>query len=85
MDACLRGRDAYEPNPKGSAIFEANGRFSVILMRGNLPKYASNNRTQGTATESKATVEGSLAYFGTLTFTSRAVRSRIGPEATKNE
>jgi hypothetical protein len=57
--------DAYEPNAKGSLIFQSNGRFSIILMRGNLPSYASSNRTQGTATEYKATVEGSLAYFGT--------------------
>jgi hypothetical protein len=57
--------DAYEPNAKGSLIFEPNGRFSVILMRGNLPKYASSNRTRGTPAEYKTTVEGSLAYFGT--------------------
>jgi hypothetical protein len=57
--------DAYGPTPKGSLIFEPNGRFSVHLMRHDLPKYASNNRTQGTAGEYKATVEGSLAYFGT--------------------
>jgi len=44
---------------------EANGRFSAILMRADLPKYASNNRVQGTAAEHKSTVEGSLAYFGT--------------------
>jgi Lipocalin-like domain len=57
--------DAYGPNPKGSLIFEANGRFSLQLMRADLPKYASNNRTQGTPAEYKATVEGSLSYFGT--------------------
>ena len=57
--------DAYEPNGNGSLMFENNGRFSIILMRGTLPKYASNNRTQGTSSEYKATVEGSLAYFGT--------------------
>src|ERR1700724_1442570 len=57
--------DAYGPNPKGSLIFEANGRFSLQLMRSDLPKYASNNRTQGTPAEYKATVEGSIAYFGT--------------------
>jgi hypothetical protein len=34
-------------------------------MRHDLPKYASNNRTQGTPAEYKATVEGGLAYFGT--------------------
>lgn len=57
--------DAYGPNPKGSLIFESNGRFSLQLMRSDLPKYASNNRTAGTPAEYKATVEGSLAYFGT--------------------
>jgi hypothetical protein len=57
--------DAFGPNPKGAAIFEANGRFSIMLMRADLPKYASNNRTQATPAEYKATVDGSLAYFGT--------------------
>jgi hypothetical protein len=57
--------DAYGPNPKGSLIFESNGRFSLQLMWGDLAKYASNNRTAGTPAEYKATVEGSLAYFGT--------------------
>jgi hypothetical protein len=57
--------DAFGPNPKGAALFEANGRFSIMLMRADLPKYASNNRTQATPAEYKATVDGSLAYFGT--------------------
>jgi Lipocalin-like domain len=57
--------DAYGPNPKGSLIFEANGRYSLQLMRTDFPKYQSNNRTQGTAAEYRMTVEGSLAHFGT--------------------
>ena len=57
--------DAYGPNPRGSLIFEPNGRFSIQLMKNDLPKYASNNRIQGTPAEYKATVEGSLSYFGT--------------------
>jgi Lipocalin-like domain len=57
--------DAYGPNQKGSLIFEANGRFSLQLMRADLSKYASNNRTQGTPAEYKATAEGSISYFGT--------------------
>src|SRR5258708_496478 len=61
----LTTADAFGPAPKGSIIFEANGRFSAILMRAELPKYTSNNRTQGTPAENKTTVEGSLAYFGT--------------------
>jgi len=57
--------DTYGPNPKGSLIFEANGRYSLQLMRSNLPKYLSNNRTQGTPAEYKLTIEGSLSHFGT--------------------
>src|SRR4051794_34560452 len=57
--------EAYGPSPKGFLIFTPNGRFSLQLMRADLPKYASNNRTQGTPAEYKATVEGSLSYFGT--------------------
>jgi hypothetical protein len=57
--------EAYGSNPKGTSFFDANGRFSIILMRAELPKYASNNRTQATSAEYKATVDGSLAYFGT--------------------
>ena len=57
--------NAYGPNPQGSFTFDTSGHFSAILMKSDLPKYASNNRTQGTAAEYKATVEGSLAYFGT--------------------
>jgi hypothetical protein len=57
--------DAYGPNPKGSLIFEANGRYSLQLMKPNLPKYESNNRTQGSPAEYKITVEGILSHFGT--------------------
>jgi hypothetical protein len=51
--------------PKGLLIFTANGRFSSFFMRTDLPQYASDKRVEGTAAEYKATVEGSLAYFGT--------------------
>src|ERR1700756_6054055 len=57
--------EAFGPNPKGLLIFDPNGRYSLQLMRADLPKYASNNRIQGTPAEYKATVEGSISYFGT--------------------
>jgi Lipocalin-like domain len=63
----LSSAEAFGAAPKGSLILEANGRFSAILMRNDLAKYGSNNRTQGTPAENKATVDGSLAYFGTYT------------------
>ena len=56
--------DAYGPNPKGILIFQANGRYSLQLMKPNLPQYQSNNRTQGSPAEYKITVEGIL-HFGT--------------------
>jgi hypothetical protein len=57
--------DAYGPNRKEAAMFDANGRFSMIFLRGDLPKYAANSRTQAAPAESKVTVDGSLAYFRT--------------------
>ena len=59
--------DFYGPHPQGQATFDPNGRFSIILTRSDLPKFASNNRKTGTPEENKAVVEGSLAYFGTYT------------------
>jgi hypothetical protein len=61
----LVSADAYGPNPKGVLIFDANGHFSSQLMRSDLPKYASNNRAQGTPEEYKATGQGYIGYFGT--------------------
>ena len=46
-------------------IMTPNGRFSVILIRESLPKFASNNRMKGTAEENQAVVQGSLVYYGT--------------------
>jgi len=55
----------FGPNPKGMLIFEANGRYSAMLMSSGRPKFASNNRAKGTPEENKAAVQGSIAFFGT--------------------
>jgi hypothetical protein len=52
-------------NPKGILLLEANGRFAQILLRSDVPKFKSNNRSEGTAEENKAVVEGTTASFGT--------------------
>lgn len=54
-------------NPSGIASFDANGRYVLLTTRTGLPKFASNNRNEGTAEENKAVVEGSIAHFGTYT------------------
>jgi hypothetical protein len=57
--------DYYGPNPMGQETFGADGRFSTILTRSDLPKFVSNNRVEGTPEENKAVVQGSFADFGT--------------------
>ena len=54
----------FGPNPKGLAIYDGNGRFVSILLRPDLPKFASNNAMTGTADENKAVVQGSAAFYG---------------------
>src|SRR5205085_6611917 len=46
-------------------IFEANGQHALIITRSDIPKFASDNRANGTPEENKAAVQGSIAYFGT--------------------
>ena len=50
--------------PKGQLILTADGRYSLILARADLPKVAANARAKGTADENKAIVVGSVASFG---------------------
>ena len=57
--------EPFSPNPRGLAIFESDGRFAIVISRPDLPKFASNNRMQGTPQENEAIVRGSFAFFGT--------------------
>ena len=61
------GSPAWGANPIGLTIYTDNGRYSTQLVRSDLPKFASNNRTQGTPEEYKAVVIGSITSFGTYT------------------
>ena len=58
------GSPVWGANPKGLLIFAANGAYSTIIVRSDVPKFASNNRLQGTAEENKAAVHGAIATFG---------------------
>ena len=59
------GSPTWGANPKGLLIFTDNGRYSSIIVRSDVPKFAANNRVQGTPEENKAAVHGSIATFGT--------------------
>jgi hypothetical protein len=72
MDARLanvRRRGKPEPALRSQSKRHDDGgcqcRFSITVVRSDLPKFASNNRMSGTPDENKAIVQGSIAYFGT--------------------
>ena len=58
------GSPLWGPNPKGLFILTDNGHFSWQIFRSDRPKFALNDRLHATAYEYTATMQGSLAYFG---------------------
>ena len=59
--------EVFGPNPTGNLTFDANGRFSLQLLRADLKKIAANKRDMGTPEENNAIVHGSITYYGTYT------------------
>jgi hypothetical protein len=57
--------DFFGANPHGQLTLDPNGRFSVIITRSDVPKFATKSRDAGTSEENKAAVQASIAYFGT--------------------
>lgn len=57
--------DRWGPNPKGILMFDGNGRYALMIMRSDLPKFAAKTSDQGTADENKAVLKGLIVHFGT--------------------
>jgi len=57
--------DRWGASPKGILMFDGNGRYALMIMRSDLPKFAANTSDQGTADESKAVLKGLIVHFGT--------------------
>ena len=72
-----RKSEPFGPNPNAIITFDANGRFVLVNTRPDLPKFASNNRMQGTAEENKAIVQGSIAYFGTYSVVGKVIVEKV--------
>jgi len=60
-----KSSDRWSANPKGQIIFGADGRYSFMISRPDIPKFAANNPNQGSAEENSAAVRGTIANFGT--------------------
>lgn len=57
--------DPFAKGTQGMLIFDNTGHFSSQTIQSNIPKFASNNRQEGTADEFRAVAQGILSYFGT--------------------
>jgi hypothetical protein len=57
--------ERFGASPKGTFMFDSGGRFAAMLLRPDLPKFASNNAMTGTDEENKAVVQGSTSFYGT--------------------
>jgi hypothetical protein len=59
-----RKTDQFGPHPNGMLVLGSNGRFMLTIIGAALPKFASNNRANGTPEENKAVVSRSIAMIG---------------------
>ena len=57
--------ETFGPDPNGTLMFGSDGRYTLIFLRQDLPKLASNVRQSQTADESRSITKGSIAHFGT--------------------
>jgi hypothetical protein len=58
-------RDIQGPNPKGRLILDNSGHYAVLTFQADQQKFASNNRLEATAEETKTLLSGTLAHYGT--------------------
>ena len=70
--------DSFGPNPVGRITLTSDGTYSLIILRADLPKVASNNRLQATPEENKAIVTGSVAHFGSYDVSGNSISLKIG-------
>jgi Lipocalin-like domain len=59
--------EPFGSQPRGVVTITPDGRWSYILLKASLPKFAADNRMKGTPEENQAIVQGSLAAYGTYT------------------
>jgi hypothetical protein len=69
--------DVFGPKGTGLAIFDSNGRFAIVNINPETPKFASNNRAQGTPEENKAAVLGGIALYGTYSVADKVINFKV--------
>jgi hypothetical protein len=54
----------FGDKPRGMLLLTAEGHYSLIITRAEMPRIAAGTRTMSTPEENKAVVDGSIAHFG---------------------
>jgi hypothetical protein len=55
------------PHPQGQLIFGNDGRYVLLVLSSDLPKFVSGDRQQSTPEENAKIARGNVAHFGTYT------------------
>jgi hypothetical protein len=66
-----RARD-YGAAPKGRLIVDAQGRYSLQILKSERPRFAADSKADGSADEFKSAVMGSSTHYGTVAIDARA-------------
>jgi len=74
----------YGTDPRGIAIFTADGHYVIEIFRSEHLKFALGDRTKGAPEEYKDAVLSASCHFGTYTVTYTANEPGFGPEDYKD-
>jgi hypothetical protein len=66
-----RARD-YGERPKGRLIVDADGRYSLQILKSERLRFAEDSKADGTGDEFKSAVMGSSTHYGTLAIDDKA-------------
>jgi Lipocalin-like domain len=64
--------DTFGHAASGVLVFDKSGLYTLIII-GDLPRVASNNRANATPEEAQGIVSGSIAHFGTYTVSDKII------------
>lgn len=71
IDPLGSNQPAYGVNPNGWLVFTSDLTFVEVLTDANIPRFASNVRGQGTDSENRTAMAGSIGFFGRYTVDER--------------
>lgn len=67
----------FGPDPQGILMFDSAGNYSLQICSSKRPKFAGNNRIEGTPEENKAAVTGCNPHWGRYTVNDGAIVFKI--------